>query len=84
MKMRSLMRAGWGVTCRRKQNGSSRLVAASTAPPIAWGNDYYDPALGWRANSWQGAFPSQDEVLDGFHGLAPVGVSRPTVTAFSI
>ena len=43
----------------------------------AWGNDYYDPALGWRANSWQGPFPAQDEVLDGFHGLAPVGCFPP-------
>jgi formylglycine-generating enzyme required for sulfatase activity len=44
---------------------------------FAWGNDYYDPALGWRANSWQGPFPAQDEVLDGFHGLAPVGCFSP-------
>jgi formylglycine-generating enzyme len=43
----------------------------------AWGNDYYDPAQGWRANSWQGPFPAQDEVLDGFHGLAPVGCFPP-------
>lgn len=39
----------------------------------AWGNDYYDPALGWQANSWQGPFPGHDEGLDGFGGLAPVG-----------
>lgn len=43
----------------------------------AWGNDYYDPALGWRANSWQGSFPARDEALDGFHGLAPVGCFPP-------
>jgi sulfatase modifying factor 1 len=44
---------------------------------FAWGNDYYDPAQGWRANSWQGPFPAQDEALDGFHGLAPVGCFPP-------
>jgi formylglycine-generating enzyme required for sulfatase activity len=43
----------------------------------AWGNDYYDPALGWQANSWQGSFPGRDEALDGFHGLAPVGCFPP-------
>jgi formylglycine-generating enzyme required for sulfatase activity len=25
----------------------------------AWGDTYYDPAEGWRANSWQGPFPGQ-------------------------
>jgi sulfatase modifying factor 1 len=44
---------------------------------FAWGDDYYDPAHGWRANSWQGPFPAHDEVLDGFHGLAPVGCFPP-------
>jgi formylglycine-generating enzyme required for sulfatase activity len=43
----------------------------------AWGDDYYDPALGWRVNSWQGSFPGHDEGLDGFHGLAPVGCYPP-------
>jgi formylglycine-generating enzyme len=27
----------------------------------------------WMANTWQGEFPSQNEVLDGFPGRAPVG-----------
>jgi formylglycine-generating enzyme required for sulfatase activity len=43
----------------------------------AWGEDYYDPAEGWRANSWQGPFPALDEGEDGFHGLAPVGCFAP-------
>jgi formylglycine-generating enzyme required for sulfatase activity len=43
----------------------------------AWGDTYYDPAEGWRANTWQGAFPAGDETLDGFHGTAPVGCFAP-------
>jgi formylglycine-generating enzyme required for sulfatase activity len=41
-----------------------------------WG-DTYDPAQGWKANSWQGVFPVLDEKLDGFHGAAPVGCFEP-------
>lgn len=41
-----------------------------------WG-DTYDPVEGWKANSWQGSFPVQDEALDGFHGTAPVGCFEP-------
>jgi formylglycine-generating enzyme len=42
----------------------------------SWG-DSYDPVAGWKANSWQGSFPQQDEVLDGHHGTAPVGCFEP-------
>ncbi|HSA79662.1 MAG TPA: formylglycine-generating enzyme family protein [Geminicoccaceae bacterium] len=42
----------------------------------SWG-DSYDPVQGWKANSWQGSFPKQDEVLDGHHGTAPVGCFEP-------
>ena len=37
-----------------------------------WG-ETYDPAQGWKANSWQGKFPSTDMAQDGHHGTAPVG-----------
>lgn len=37
-----------------------------------WGEDY-DPVQGWKANTWQGEFPSTDLAEDGFHGTAPVG-----------
>ena len=37
-----------------------------------WG-DTYDPAQGWKANSWQGQFPTDDLADDGYHGTAPVG-----------
>jgi formylglycine-generating enzyme required for sulfatase activity len=42
----------------------------------SWG-DGYDPVAGWKANSWQGSFPRQDEGLDGYHGTAPVGCFAP-------
>jgi formylglycine-generating enzyme required for sulfatase activity len=42
----------------------------------AWG-DSYDPAGGWKANTWQGDFPMHDEALDGFSGTAPVGCFPP-------
>jgi formylglycine-generating enzyme len=38
-----------------------------------WGEDYYDPVDGWRANSWQGMFPLSDSGEDGYRGTAPVG-----------
>lgn len=38
----------------------------------SWG-DTYDPIQGWRANTWQGSFPVENELLDGHYGTAPVG-----------
>jgi formylglycine-generating enzyme required for sulfatase activity len=43
----------------------------------AWGDRYYDPLEGWRANTWQGAFPMRDAAEDGHHGTAPVGCYPP-------
>ena len=37
-----------------------------------WGSTY-DPRDGWMANTWQGAFPTDDRQEDGHHGTAPVG-----------
>jgi formylglycine-generating enzyme required for sulfatase activity len=42
----------------------------------AWGESY-DPALGWKANTWQGIFPLVDAASDGHHGPAPVGSYPP-------
>jgi formylglycine-generating enzyme required for sulfatase activity len=42
----------------------------------AWG-ETYDPVDGWKANTWQGAFPSQDDAADGHHGTAPVASYPP-------
>ncbi|WMS44556.1 formylglycine-generating enzyme family protein [Acuticoccus sp. MNP-M23] len=37
-----------------------------------WGNTY-DEADADKANTWQGAFPTNDEQIDGAHGTAAVG-----------
>jgi formylglycine-generating enzyme len=41
-----------------------------------WGESY-DPVDGWKANSWQGTFPVEDQTQDGHHGTAPVGCFAP-------
>ena len=41
-----------------------------------WGEDY-DPAEGWKANTWQGPFPRTDLAQDGHHGTAPVASFEP-------
>jgi formylglycine-generating enzyme required for sulfatase activity len=43
----------------------------------SWGDEYYDPAQGWKANTWQGLFPLKDGADDGYHGTAPVGCFTP-------
>jgi formylglycine-generating enzyme len=43
----------------------------------SWGEEYYDPVAGWRANTWQGLFPLKDDTEDGYHGAAPVGCFAP-------
>jgi formylglycine-generating enzyme len=47
------------------------------ASTYGWGDTYYDPAAGWRANTWQGVFPLQDNADDGYRGAAPVGCFAP-------
>lgn len=42
----------------------------------AWSQPY-DPVGGWRANTWQGAFPAQDDADDGHAGTAPVASFAP-------
>lgn len=41
------------------------------APASAWAEPY-NPVEGWKANTWQGQFPSKDKAADGHHGTAPV------------
>ncbi|UEM24698.1 formylglycine-generating enzyme family protein (plasmid) [Skermanella mucosa] len=43
----------------------------------SWGDRYFDPASGWKANTWQGLFPVKDSADDGYHGTAPVGCFGP-------
>ncbi|NOD92481.1 SUMF1/EgtB/PvdO family nonheme iron enzyme [Ruegeria sp. HKCCD4884] len=37
----------------------------------------YDPVSGWKANTWQGEFPSTDMAADGHHGTSPVASFLP-------
>jgi sulfatase modifying factor 1 len=37
-----------------------------------WG-EAFDPASGWKANTWQGRFPAENRVSDGFLTTAPAG-----------
>jgi formylglycine-generating enzyme required for sulfatase activity len=59
--------AQWEFAARGGLNGAT----------YSWGDAYYDPIVGWRANSWQGLFPLEDEADDGYHGTAPVGCFAP-------
>lgn len=44
--------------------------------PFIWGSEM-KPAGKWMANLWQGAFPAERRVEDGFDGTAPVGSFLP-------
>jgi sulfatase modifying factor 1 len=43
---------------------------------FAWGDDHY-PEGKAMANTWQGEFPWQNLILDGFEGTSPVGSFAP-------
>lgn len=43
----------------------------------AWGDTFHDPEEGWKANTWQGLFPSVDMAEDGHHGTAPAASFAP-------
>jgi formylglycine-generating enzyme len=59
--------AQWEFAARGGLNGAT----------YSWGEEYYDPVAGWRANSWQGLFPLKNDVEDGYGGAAPVGCFAP-------
>ena len=44
--------------------------------PYVWGKEQV-PGGKWQANIWQGKFPSQNALTDGFRGTAPVASFRP-------
>jgi formylglycine-generating enzyme required for sulfatase activity len=43
-----------------------------TTQPYIWGSEM-NPGGRWMANTWQGKFPYEHVVQDGFEGTAPVG-----------
>ena len=49
---------------------------------FAWG-DELAPGGRMMANTWQGEFPWQNLMPDGYEGTSPVGAFRPTATACS-
>ena len=67
---------GSGARCRPRRSGSSPRAGLDGATYV-WGEEYYDPVEGWRANSWQGFFPLKDDADDGYRGMAPVGCFPP-------
>jgi sulfatase modifying factor 1 len=44
--------------------------------PYTWGKDQV-PQGKWRANIWQGKFPNENSLSDGFRGTGPVGSFEP-------
>lgn len=46
------------------------------AKPLVWGQET-KPGGKWMANTWQGRFPAERRVEDGFDGTAPVGSFPP-------
>ena len=44
--------------------------------PYVWGKDQ-KPGGKWQANIWQGKFPTENTLEDGFQGTAPVGSYAP-------
>lgn len=44
--------------------------------PYAWGDDL-NPGGRWMANTWQGAFPVENQALDGWKRTSPVGAFPP-------
>ena len=44
--------------------------------PYVWGKEQV-PEGKWQTNIWQGKFPSQNALSDGFRGTAPVASFRP-------
>ena len=47
-----------------------------TDGPQAW-TEPFDPVAGWKANTWQGQFPSQNVRADGWLTTAPAGSFAP-------
>ena len=63
---------GRGRSCRPRRSGSSPRAAGSRAPTYAWGDEFM-PGGRIMANTWQGEFPWQNRVEDGYEGTSPVG-----------
>ena len=74
MPRRSACGAGRG--CRRRPNGSTPPAAGGAAWRFPWGDDL-EPDGQHLMNVFQGSFPQQNTVADGFAGTAPVDAFPP-------
>ena len=69
-------RRGPARRCRPRRSGSSPRAAGSTASEYAWG-DELEPDGKLMANIWQGEFPIQNLLADGYETTSPVGLFPP-------
>ncbi|WP_460974581.1 formylglycine-generating enzyme family protein [Spirosoma knui] len=53
------------------EHAARNAINSRTLYPF--GNDLQTASGKFRANTWNGTFPQQDDVLDGFHYTSPVG-----------
>ena len=65
--------------CRPRRSGSTRRAAGSKAPPTP-GATSSRPTGRMMANTWQGEFPWQNLLLDGYGARPRSAPSRPTAT----
>ena len=72
MKMPKPTAFGPGKNCRLKRSGSLRRVAVWTEREFSWGSEF-TPDGKQMANTWQGEFPLENTLEDGFEWTAPVG-----------
>ena len=64
--------ASWAArSCRPRRSGSSRRAVGLEGATFVWG-DEFAPKGKMMANTWQGEFPWQNLLTDGFEGTSPV------------
>ena len=72
----SVCEVGKEKRCRRKQSGSCAARGGLDGAPYAWG-DEFRPQDRHLANTWQGEFPWQNLVGDGYERTSPIGTFPP-------
>ena len=73
---RGVLRLGAARACRRRPSGSTPPAAGSSRRRFPWG-DELEPGGEHRMNVFQGTFPAENTLADGFAGTAPVGAFAP-------
>ena len=62
--------------CRPRRSGSSPPAAGSRGSRFPWG-DELEPGGEHRMNVWQGTFPADNSLADGYFGTCPVDAFAP-------